>query len=301
MILNKNSWSSLEKGEMKVLHQLDNNGFLIGENENLADYTKRLKEWEEAKKLYNKQVENTKKFSIQGQEFKLDNTIPNEVILEGGEISQKTYCFSIQDFASFFSKNVGVLSAAVTYFPTKKFFPFFILKNSLRKRKKFLIYDRNEIIAHEACHIARASMNSCKYEEFFAYYLSKSSLRKVLGSLFRTSTETFIFLIVLFLNLAGQFVGVFFARLSSFSMWTSVILLFIFCFLIARQLKLYFNFKKAVKKISLLSNHPAAILFRCSDKEIDKIIKTSSLNKKNLKKIIENPLRYNLIKTKFLT
>jgi hypothetical protein len=66
------------------------------------------------------------------------------------------------------------------------------LRESLRKGK-YLGYQRDEILAHEAIHAVRCKFDG-KYEEFFAYMTSEKAWRRVLGPIVRSPWEVWPFL-----------------------------------------------------------------------------------------------------------
>ncbi len=65
------------------------------------------------------------------------------------------------------------------------------------KDRYLFFYSKAEVLAHEYVHAIRYPLGSNKFEEFFAYYLSKnqSRLRAFLGPLFETSRDTYFFLL----------------------------------------------------------------------------------------------------------
>ena len=287
MLLDNKNWNKLAKGNLEVICQLDQRGFLIGENENLSDYIKRLQEWEH---FYQKHIsQNSKDVSIEGQRFRIDELISKKIMFEGQKNCQDIYFFRFDSFAGFFTKKLHLFFAAATFFPRKIFFPFFVLKSSFKKRKSFLF-----------CHIARAALNSIEYEEFFAYYLSKNFLRKKLGGLFKRSFEVLLFLLFLLINIGIQALFLLGLIEGKFILANFYIILSSVVFLGLRQVKTYSNFKRAKKNLLLNNTSQEAILFRCSDKEINKIKKRKIRNKEELAKIISNPLRYRVIEKRFL-
>ena len=95
------------------------------------------------------------------------------------------------------------------------------------------IYQKKEVLAHEYVHAARSGLSSDKFEEFFAYLVSKESFfgsfRACFGPLFRSSKESLFFcgiwLVSLFVllfgkmsvavSLLGCIIAFFFMRLST--------------------------------------------------------------------------------------
>lgn len=78
----------------------------------------------------------------------------------------------------------------------------FQLRRAFANKRAYLgLYDRDELVAHEVCHVGRMCFQEPRFEEILAYQSSKSWFRRVFGPLFQSSIETVIFLIVLLLVL----------------------------------------------------------------------------------------------------
>ena len=95
----------------------------------------------------------------------------------------------------------------------------------LQLRKPFLsaqnylgLYDRDELVAHELCHVARMAFEEPIYEEHLAYRSSKPKWRRRLGPIIRNSIESMLF----FLSLLFVFAGYLFALFIDPSAWSYV-------------------------------------------------------------------------------
>lgn len=76
----------------------------------------------------------------------------------------------------------------------------FQLREAFKKRKTYLkIYDRDELMAHELCHVGRMVFEEPAFEEFLAYQTSRSSFRRWFGPIVQSSTESMLFVLTLFL------------------------------------------------------------------------------------------------------
>lgn len=69
----------------------------------------------------------------------------------------------------------------------------------LRKPRAWL-YNKEEILAHEAVHAARAGFNEDRYEEFFAYMTADVKWKQVLGPIIQRPWEVWPLFITLFLG-----------------------------------------------------------------------------------------------------
>ncbi len=73
------------------------------------------------------------------------------------------------------------------------------LRSSLRYRDKYLgIYQRDELITHELCHVGRMMFQEPHYEEFLSYRTSCSRFSRWFGPIVKSSIESVLFLLLLF-------------------------------------------------------------------------------------------------------
>lgn len=122
---------------------------------------------------------------------------------------------------------------------------------------------KEDVLKHEAVHIARSSFKEPIYEEFLAYATSKSKWRRFLGPLFRTSKESWIFVLLSLCPLLNVF--------SSFSIELLLTPLIVFSLILMGRLVYYYRiFKKALSNIKKLfdEDFPLSVALRLSDKEI---------------------------------
>ena len=289
----------LENGADEALLELDSLGFFIAVDESIEEYILRLKNYKQDYNAFSSK-EVTEK-TVAGITLEKKNTIPENNLVEAHKITSKYYCFSFYYVLAFFDKKSSFLFGGMAVF-IKNFIPFFILPKQFKTRKKWLLFRRDEILAHESCHIARDCLQSVKYEEFFAYLLSYSFLRRLLGGIFQQQKEVFIligFISVIF--------GLEFFYILTFSSWSlllikvsSVIFISYLVFLLFRQMGVYKNFTRAKKSLSSITDYPQSLLFRCSDKEIDLIAKHRKISSKEFNGIILGELRKKLFRLKYL-
>lgn len=141
------------------------------------------------------------------------------------------------------------------------------LREAFRKGSFLGLYQREDILAHEAVHGARSSLNSTKWEEFFAYMVAETKGRRFLGPLIGRPWEVWPFL---GMSALGALLHPLF---SSFALgWAALG----FFRLGRRRLLL----KKAAKEIGrFVSGDKAvrAVLVRLKDEEIDALAKGKKL------------------------
>jgi len=85
------------------------------------------------------------------------------------------------------------------------------MRAAFEKQQTYMhFYKKDEILAHEYVHAARFPLQSAKYEEFFAYYLSRfygSHFRAFVGPFFTKPADTAVFLLLCLMPLAALFFG----------------------------------------------------------------------------------------------
>lgn len=130
------------------------------------------------------------------------------------------------------------------------------------KKKKIFSSLQEEVLLHEAIHIARQDLKSKKYEEFFAYSLSKSRFRKTIGPLFRSPKETLLFAFI-YLSMPISF---YFFDLSL--QWTLLYVapVLLFCTRLGIYRK---RLSKCLQKLEqVFGKNAGKVLFRLTDEEI---------------------------------
>lgn len=298
----------VEQGDLKVLLKLDDRGLIPGEKEEIVDYVKRLKEFEEA--LLKMHGDLAKDGIVEFDELKFpkDELIGKSFYKEPSKVDRDLYDFEIDWVPGFFvTPKFGLLFGGCAFMFEPEFFTLFIIRNSFKAKVKWFIYSRNELISHELSHVARFAMNSEKYEEHFAYQTSTSSFRKVAGSAFRNEKETFLLLFLCFGMLGLQVAQLFLQNRFDFSVWyrqpsnyfMAGMFLYIF-YIVLRQRKMIKGFNGLLNRVSEFSSNARALVFRLSDNEVDELVKEADLNAEKVLAVVQSPLRQQIIKEKYL-
>ena len=170
-------------------------------------------------------------------------------------------------------------------------------------RKKFFIYGREELTAHELCHVARTPIQDHEYEEHFAYAISHSPLRRYTGNCFKSEKDAILFILPVFLLLLVQI-----GRVTYWPMipaWPFWILAFVWpvfltvCNIFARRR--YFRAENALRSLGV--EMPQAVLFRCTADEINtfaSLADTPEQLKKYFQEKQECDLRWKVITKRFI-
>ena len=182
--------------------------------------------------------------------------------------------FSVAWVPGFFlSKSLGLLWGGCAFTMPDSLFSVFLIRRSFSAQKKWFIYRRDELLAHELCHAARGPLRDMIYEEHFAYMTAPSRVRRYMGNCFRTKWDAMIFLVPVLVLLTAQSIESFTRyKYDIWPFWIAALagpaLL-----LIRNQLcrNVYFKAVKTLKKAGI--KNPKAVLFRCTVSEIKEITK----------------------------
>jgi len=152
---------------------------------------------------------------------------------------------------------------------------FFQLRQTFRKSRKYLgLYDREELIAHELCHVGRMMFQEPKYEEIIAYRTSKSWFRRWFGPIVQNSWESMLFLVVLLLILVMDFALAGFDQTEAFelAMWFKLIPIALIIYALVRLVLRQDRFSKCLHNVLDAvgdENKANAVVYRLQDKEIN--------------------------------
>jgi hypothetical protein len=238
-------------------------GFIPGPGESESDFSERVSR---TKKNFEKRN------SIPPAHWDL----PKETLLHTFDVNPLYICAFYSD------KNLTPWQGAATWIEGSEIHSV-QLRTSFSKGSFLGIYSRSEILAHEAVHAARCAFQEDRFEEYFAYMTSSKKWRRVLGPILKEPWEAWPFLICMTL-------GVFFP--SAF---------------LAAVLWIFSGFVRLIKGHRTLAaayqvifdqvkdhNKTRAILFRLTDREIERFAKGEKIERYNPKlhdlrwKIIQN-------------
>ena len=297
--------AAAEEGDIDALAQLDQMGLIAGANDDLETFAKRLHTLRKNISEFNQELEDKSKFTVDGMSFDKDTLIPRKVFKEARKHTEELYEFSI-DWVPGFFKNAGILFGGCCFSSEPDFFSFFLVRKAFRDQSRWLWYDRDELLAHELCHVARSGMGSTVYEEFFAYQTSPKKFRKVAGSTLYSAVDTYLIMGTVFMPLLVQIYNVFNyttpeAAIPIWPFW--VILAGLIGRLCLRYKKIKHTAACALKNLKLVfgKKHHLAIIFRSTDEEIVDLSKLDDKEKLSqwLKNKEENLIRWKVILKRF--
>lgn len=163
-------------------------------------------------------------------------------------------------------------------------FPLIQLRTALRKGSYLGLYRREEILAHEAVHAARAAFLQSRFEEFFAYMTAENRVRQVLGPIIDRPWEVWPFIICLGSgSLASLGIGT----------WEGADLISLLSYLLAfvwlglgliRLIRGHWLLQKASQQLIQMGCSDSlarTVLFRLTDEEIQKLAKGEPILKRD--------------------
>lgn len=148
---------------------------------------------------------------------------------------------------------------------------FFQLRRALRNSEYYLkYYPRDELVAHELCHVGRMGFEEPRYEELLAYRTSKSHFRRYWGPLFTTSFQSSFFtLILFFIFLADTITLLFQPEIYLPLQWLKLLPLSFLLWLMGDLIFRQRNFEKCLQKLASVTTDPEKLAYRLTDREID--------------------------------
>lgn len=165
---------------------------------------------------------------------------------------------------------------------------FLQLRSTFRHASNFLgIYHRRELIAHELAHVGRMLYQEPQFEEFFAYQSSPSRWRRWLGPIVQSSTESFVFILLLGLIIMTDFallsIG---SKMAAVAWWVKLVPLVLIAWALGRLFFRHRTLKRCLQKLeevlpSLQARH---FLYRLRDHEIKHF---STLLPKQIEKFVQ--------------
>jgi hypothetical protein len=292
------------KVSLQELVELDLRGFVLPPDGDPDQHVAEARATLEWSRQVHAELEGEGGVEIMGGQFRADQILPQEVMAECLAAAQEAYAIRPEWVPAFYSDDYlpwYVGGASFYGFPDGVFRVCFLLRESFRERQRWLIYDRNEIAAHETCHVARAGFSQQRFEEPLAYALSGSALRRVLGGMFTGRWEAPVFLGSSLLLIAGSVID-----MLGYPNWvrllSAVPLALIGPGLAARATLAHHTLGRARRFLAKAFPQSApAIVFRCSDEEIASCVSAASEGMSPQQWLDRRPdtVRWQVIKERF--
>ena len=282
-LINQEKLALISKEDINTLVEFDNKGLLLGPDESLEEYVKRLATLSGNIKELQQELKKNGKVTLIGKCFTDADMIPNQVFKSVQNITRTLYGFDIDWVPGFFTNyRMGILFAGCAMYSYDDFFALFIIRKAFKEKEKWIIYSRTELMAHELCHVAHIGFHTRDYEEIFAYQTSDSIFRRAVGGILRTTTDTYLLLGCVAVLLISQIINVTTRPPSEWHNFPIPLIYGIsfsgFGLVFFRYLFFWRRFTKARQNLGRVFGCSQAlpVLFRCKGNEIKDI---SRLNK----------------------
>ncbi len=253
----------------ETLLALDRRGLLASAGESVEEYLARIRKLQRNIGAMEEALSKDGHYEIEGIEV-----VSKDRIRPSFFDSANAQCLELFGFeadwvpAFFINPSFSFLFGGCSFSFLPDFFAMFIIRRGFKNSQRWLFYGRDELIAHEMCHVARAPLMSSAYEETFAYCTSQSSFRKYIGGIFLSQWDSFLLLGSTFVLLLAQICNIFLIQLPMWIFWLLPPL--VLAWLMLRYWKLRRRMARAHSTLEAKYGHNATkVLFRCSDDEID--------------------------------
>ncbi len=263
---------SFPEAELARGVELDGAGFLPRRGESAEQFFRRVETILGIHREFEAELAAAGEVGVYGLQLRSQDRIPDEIIGEAEEVTDRLYSFRTRHVPGFFlSRDVGLLWGGCMICDPDHPLSVFLIRGAFRKRQRWLFYNRRELLAHELCHSMRQSLEEITLEEYFAYQTSPSRLRRYLGNCFIREYDAIWFVIPALLLLLAQVAQSFWLPgLPVWPFWPVALAYPAFLLIrngISRRLV-----KRAAKKLAAFGvEKPSAVLFRLDREEIRRI------------------------------
>ena len=263
---------SFPEAELARGVELDGAGFLPRRGESAEQFFRRVETILGIHREFEAELAAAGEVGVYGLQLRSQDRIPDEIIGEAEEVTDRLYSFRTRHVPGFFlSRAVGLLWGGCMICDPDHPLSVFLIRGAFRKRQRWLFYNRRELLAHELCHSMRQSLEEITLEEYFAYQTSPSRLRRYLGNCFIREYDAIWFVIPALLLLLAQVAQSFWLPgLPVWPFWPVALAYPAFLLIrngISRRLV-----KRAAKKLAAFGvEKPSAVLFRLDRGEIRRI------------------------------
>lgn len=263
---------SFPEAELARGVELDGAGFLPRRGESAEQFFRRVETILGIHREFEAELAAAGEVGVYGLQLRSQDRIPDEIIGEAEEVTDRLYSFRTRHVPGFFlSRDVGLLWGGCMICDPDHPLSVFLIRGAFRKRQRWLFYNRRELLAHELCHSMRQSLEEITLEEYFAYQTSPSRLRRYLGNCFIREYDAIWFVIPALLLLLAQVAQSFWLPgLPVWPFWPVALAYPVFLLIrngISRRLV-----KRAAKKLVAFGvEKPSAVLFRLDRGEIRRI------------------------------
>ena len=280
-------------GDWSTLLEFDRQGLFPAPGESAPEFAERLTRLAEAVNTLDHNLKKHPKFEIvPGIALESSMEISQTLRGEALDLVNDLYGVKPQWVPGFFAdESFGALWGGCALSDEESGLVLFIIRKLFARKRRWLFYDRRELMAHEMTHAAHQSLNEWQLEEYFAYRTAQSPLRKFFGGCFIRKYDAAGFLGPILLLPVVQLLNIFgIMSLPTVIFWILAAIYPVYlicrCSLIANTVN-----KARQFLISQKVKHPDAVLFRLTYNEVKALKKGVWFN--------GNDLRTDMIRRRF--
>lgn len=210
-LLNSDAVAEIANGSVNTLRKFDRHGLFPAPGEDCAAFAGRLTRLAAAlDALEHDMLQHGSVEPCAGIKLEKSNAIPSEIYNEALRKTVDLYDVKPDWVPGYFAdESFGALWGGCALSDPESNLVLFIIRKVFRKKRKFLVYDRRELMAHELTHAAHQSIDEIKFEEYFAYRTAESALRKFFGGCFVFKYDAMFFLLPILLLPVIQLLNIF--------------------------------------------------------------------------------------------
>ncbi len=272
-------------GDWSTLLEFDRQGLFPAPEESAGDFAERLTRLADAVNDLDSQLQNHPVCEIvPGIKLESSLQIPQALRGEALNLVNDLYGVKPQWVPGFFAdESFGALWGGCALSDEESGLVLFIIRKLFARKRRWLFYDRRELMAHEMTHAAHQSLNEWQLEEYFAYRTAQSPLRKFFGGCFIRKYDAAGFLGPILLLPVVQLLNIFgilSLPVSIFWVLAAIYPVYLIwrCSIIAGTVNKARRFL-----ISQKVKHPDAVLFRLTYEEVKALKKGIWFNSSDLR------------------
>lgn len=269
-LLTPSAIAEAARGSVSALRKFDRHGLFPAPGENSQEFADRLTRLAAALSKLEQELQQKKCVEpCSGIKLHDNSLIPANIYNEALAKTVELYDVKPDWVPGFFAdESFGLLWGGCALSDMESNLVLFIIRKVFRKKRRFLVYDRQELMAHELTHAAHQSINEIKYEEYFAYRTAQSRLRKFFGGCFISKYDAMLFLLPILLLPVVQILNVF----TAIKLPVEYFYIIAAVYPVYLSLRCFATYRTAAKARNFLEKnsvvHPDAVLFRMTAGEI---------------------------------
>lgn len=207
---------------------------------------------------------------------KADQTIGKAVVEEACVLTQKSYGICPEWVPLFFSnyKLAPWHGGCAWIFQVREDSPtaaILQMRRSWRDKATHLgVYKREELVAHELCHVGRMMFHERKFEEILAYQTSSAGWQRYFGPIIGSAHEAMMFMSFLILILLADLFIVFTESPALYTAlwWLKLVPVAMVAYGLVRLWRKHRTYHSCLEMLQPVVKSPAAVAYRLTDEEI---------------------------------